>query len=470
MAPDKAPGTDPGLASGPSISRRAFVRSAAAAAAGAGVLGRAPAVLGQAVKELQVWHTEVDPRSVKVIDEIIAEFEKAHPGVRIKQQALGWGDLNTKLLAAIAAGSPPDLTHLNPFVTASLHVKGLLRPMDELVRHLGEQNIHEATRKLQYFDGKYYGVTHAMGGTFYAYRADLLQKKGLKVPQTFDEILQVVAALTEDTPSGKRYGVQMANEKLYMGFVHPGEALASNGGSWVDPKTWRPRLNDKPMLDVLEFFQKLAKSMPPGWSGQKYLDTLTNLSTDKVAMVWLSGARTIGYIERYAPEGMRDPDHFQPMAKVRGPAGAKGIAAMDGENWAIFSQSKHPEEAIEFLKLFYKRENYIRYCHTVPIHLTPVLTPILNDPEYLAHPTIKKWRSWHDFMVRTLQEARYLPIGFTRPEDNLLPFLAELDGSGIVADLVSGVMAGGRPVKEEADRAQRRAEELLAQLGFKRWA
>ncbi|MGH7268049.1 MAG: ABC transporter substrate-binding protein, partial [Candidatus Rokuibacteriota bacterium] len=270
-----------------SIPRRAFLKGAAAAAAGTAVVGRAPAVLGQKVKELQVWHTEVDPKSVKVIDEIIGQFEKTHQGVKIKQQALGWGDLNTKLLAAIAAGSPPDLTHLNPFVTASLYVKGLLRPMDDLVRHLGEQNIHEATRKLQYFDGKYYGVTHAKGGTFYAYRADLLARKGLKVPETFDDILKVVAALTEDTPSGKRYGAQMANEKLYLGFIHPGEALASNGGTWVDPKTWRPRLNDKPMLDVLDFFQKLARYMPPGWSGQKYLDTLANLATDKIALVWL---------------------------------------------------------------------------------------------------------------------------------------------------------------------------------------
>ncbi len=453
-----------------SISRRQLLKGTAAAAAGASVLARAPAARGQRLKELQVWHTEVDPKSVKAIDEIIADFEKAHPGFKIKQQALGWGDLNTKLLAAIAAGGPPDLTHLNPFMTASLHVKGLLRPMDDLVRHLGEQNIHEATRKLQFFDGKYYGVTHAMGGTFYAYRADLLRQKGLRPPETFDDMLKVAAALTEDTKTGKRYGVQMPGEKLYMGFVHPAETLASNGGSWVDAKTWRPKLNDRPMLEILEFFQKLGRYMPSGWSGQKYLDTLAALATDKVALVWLSGARTIGYIERYAPEGMRDPDHFQPMFKVHGPGGPKGIAALDGENWAIFTQSRYPDEAIEFLKLFYKRENYIKYCHTVPIHLTPILTPILNDPEYLSHPTIRTWRSWHDFMVKGLQEGRFLPIGFTRPDDNLLPFLAELDGSGIVMDMVSGVMAGGKGVKEEADRAQRRAEELFSQLGFKRWA
>src|SRR5262249_10853669 len=108
------------------ISRRKFLTTTAA---GAALLGRAPAALGQQVREIQVWHTEVEAQTVKMIqDTSIAEFEKKFPGFKIKQQALGWGDLNTKLLAALAAGSPPDLTHLNPFMTASLYRKGLLRP------------------------------------------------------------------------------------------------------------------------------------------------------------------------------------------------------------------------------------------------------------------------------------------------------------------------------------------------------
>ena len=46
------------------ISRRRFLVGTAAATA---LLGRAPAALGQQVKELQVWHTEVEPQTVKTI-------------------------------------------------------------------------------------------------------------------------------------------------------------------------------------------------------------------------------------------------------------------------------------------------------------------------------------------------------------------------------------------------------------------
>jgi ABC-type glycerol-3-phosphate transport system substrate-binding protein len=352
-------------------------------------------------------------------------------------------------------------------MTASLYTKQLLRPMDELIRAIGEKDIHESTLKLQYFDGKYYGVTHAIGATYFAERRDLRDAKGIKPPETYADMLALAAALTDE---GKRWATQMPGEKLYMGFVHPAEWLAGNGGGWVDGKTWRPLLNSKPMLEALDYAQKLNKFMPGGWSGQKYLDTLAALATGKIAMAYLSGARTIGYIERYAPENMRDSDHFQPLARPHGPGGKVGVSALDGENWAVFTQSKYPNEAFEFLKLFYKKEHYIKYCHSVPIHLTPILKSMINDAEYLSNPRIKKWKSWHDFMVRGLNEGRFIPLGFTRPEDNLIPFLAELDGSGIVADMVVEVMVGGKDIKAEADRAQKRAEELLTQLGVKRWS
>src|SRR5947208_7421316 len=359
------------------VSRRHFLRTTGVTAAGATLLARAPAALGQQARELNVWHTEVEPQTVTTPHATsIAEFERKSPGLKVRQQALGWGDLNTKLLAALAAGGPPDLTHLNPFMTASLYVKNLRRPMDELIRALGENDIHEATLKLQYFDGKYYGVTHAMGATYFAERRDLREKKGIKPPETYDDMLKLCAALTE----GGRYAFQMPGEKLYMGFVHPAEWLAGNGGSWVDPKTWRPQLNSKPMLEALDYAQKLNKFQPEGWAGQKYLDALAALANGKIAMAYLSGARTIGYIERYAPEGTRDPEHFAPMLRPHGPSGQRGISALDGENWAAFTQSKYPSEAFEFLRVFYKKENYLAYCHSVPIHLPPIVKSMLNDP------------------------------------------------------------------------------------------
>jgi len=76
--------------------------------------------------------------------------------------------------------------------------------------------------------------------------------------------------------------------------------------------------------------------------------------------------------------------------RPHGPSGQTGVSALDGENWAVFTQSKDPQEAFEFLRIFYKREHYMKYCHSVPIHLTPIFKSMIDDPEYLAHPRIRK--------------------------------------------------------------------------------
>ena len=82
--------------------------------------------------------------------------------------------------------------------------------------------------------------------------------------------------------------------------------------------------------------------------------------------------------------------------KVVGPSGKMSVAQIDSEPWMVFKQAKHPNEAVEFLKFFYKEENYVRYLHTVPIHLLPMTRSVYRSPKYLDNPTIKKWRSWVD--------------------------------------------------------------------------
>jgi multiple sugar transport system substrate-binding protein len=57
----------------------------------------------------------------------------------------------------------------------------------------------------------------------------------------------------------------------------------------------------------------------------------------------------------------------------------------------------------------------------------------------------------------------------TQWEDLQLPFLAEIAGSGILADMVTDVVQGIRSPEEAAERAQGRAEELITQLGYRQW-
>ena len=101
--------------------RREFLKTSLAATAAAGLAvrprtARAQKVGGRAVK-LRVWHTEPNPATFKAMQEIIADFQKLYPKITVEQQALGWADMENKLLAALAAGAPPDISQSIQYVT-----------------------------------------------------------------------------------------------------------------------------------------------------------------------------------------------------------------------------------------------------------------------------------------------------------------------------------------------------------------
>ena len=179
-----------------------------------------------------LWHTEPNPKTVGVMKEIIADYEKLNPGVKVNQEPIPWGDLDQKMQAALAAGAPPDASHGQAYVERSLSAKGLLLPIDEVVESIGADDIWDVVKKLNYHDvgqgNHYYGLAHAIGTDVHIIRKDYYRKAGISVtepPKTWDEWLVQLKKLTVDTNGDGKidvYGLGLAgpgffiNEEVYM--------------------------------------------------------------------------------------------------------------------------------------------------------------------------------------------------------------------------------------------------------------
>jgi multiple sugar transport system substrate-binding protein len=429
-------------------------------------LALAGAVVAEAQdkKVVRIWQTETEPQTLAVLHQLAAEFEKTRPNVEVKIEGLAWGDLEKKLTAALAAGAPPDATHGQPITCASFAAKGLLRPLDDLVAAIGQDNLVDAFRNLCRVDGRFYGVGHSPASSVFVYRKDLLAQKGLKVPKTWDELIQVADALKE-VKDGQvvRYGLTMTGAPLFIN-IGVGELLKTNDGRLINAQG-RPTLTEKPVIELLDFYKKLNRVLPPGWTGHGYLDTFANLANGKAAMLYQAYGRGTGYIEKYAPKEIASPDYFAVTDKVVGPSGKTPAAQLDCEPWMVFKDAKHGAEAVEFLKFFYKDDNYIRYLHTVPIHLLPITKSAFRSPKYADNATIRKWRPWVDMQEKYFRNDWIKPIIVTDWDDMKKPYLLEVMGSGILVDMVLDAVKG-MPSPEAAARAQKRVEELLVSAGY----
>lgn len=424
----------------------------------------------QEKKVVRIWHTETEPQSVQAFQGIINDFEKLHADITVKQEALAWGDLEAKLTAALAAGAPPDASHGQAVTCASFYAKGLLRPLEDLAEAVGRENIWEAIRGPCRFEGKYYGIPHSAATSLLIYRKDVFTQKGLKPPETWDDLIRVAEAMMERDKDGRvtRYGLSVPGVGLFINIM-VGELVKANGGRLFDGRTGRPTFTEKPVIEALDFYKKLNdKVLPPGWLGHGYLDTFTNLATGKAAMLYQGYGRGAGLIEKYAPKELANAEHFGVMVRPIGPSGKATAAQIDAEPWMVFKNAKYPNEAVEFLKFFFREDQYIKYLHSVPIHLLPTLKSVRRNPAYQANDMIRRWKEWQDMQYRYFEADQAKPTLIIEWSDLRLPFGLEILGSGIIPDMVTDAVRG-MPSPQAAAKAQGRAEELITKLGHKRW-
>ncbi len=349
-----------------------------------------------APKVIHVWHTETNPLSRKAIANIVARFEALHPDIKVEAEALAWGDLEGKILAALAAGSPPELSHGQPITCAALQVQGLLLPLDEVVQAIGEDNIWEQIKKVCRVGTHYYGLVHAAGTSLLIYRKDLATQQGItKGPETWDDLLRIAEKLTLDTDGDGKidvYGLTISGDNLFINILI-GELIKANGGILFDAQN-RPHFTDKQMIETLHFLKALTQYLPPGWEGHGYRETFANMYGQKAAMMYQGYGRGASLIEQYAPKQMANTDYFDVWIKPRGPSGSAPAAQVDEEPWMLFKGAKHPKEAIEFLKFFYQDENYLEYIQSVPIHFFPITKSLRKSQAYHQTPMIQKWKGW----------------------------------------------------------------------------
>jgi ABC-type glycerol-3-phosphate transport system substrate-binding protein len=417
---------------------------------------------------VRVWHTETEPQTIQAVNNIARRFEAKNPGVRIEAEGLAWADLEGKIMASLAAGKPPELSHGQPITCSALQSKGLLNPLDDVVLAIGEANIWEQVKRVCNVDGKQYGLVHAAGTSLLIYRKDLADKVGLKPPLTWADLLANAKALTQDTNGDGKidiYGISIPGDNLFINIIL-GELIKANGGVLFD-KANHPQLTDKRMIEVLEFWRELAKYAPPGWEGHGYLQTFQHLYGQKAAMMFQGYGRGAGMIERFAPKEMANDKTFDVWIKPHGPSGIEPAVQVDEEPWMLFKDSRYQQEAIEFLKFFYQDDNYLEYVATVPIHLFPITKSLSNSAKYKDVAMIQRWRGWIDVQQGHLDKDQGKPtlvVDWADMADK--PYLMDVLGSGILRDMVMDVAVEKMEPQPAAERAQKRLEAFLRKKGF----
>jgi putative chitobiose transport system substrate-binding protein len=308
-------------------------------------------------QQLVFWTMQLSPFFDDYVLGLISRFEAANPGVRIKWVDVPWGEMERKALASMAAGTAPDVLNLNPQFAARLAELGALADPRE---HLSPAQIAAylppawAANQL---GGKPFAVPWYLSTTVTLYHRGLLQRAGVPVPVTFEDLATAAQAVQQRTGVYAWFPA--------MDGAAPLEMLVAMQGALLSPDGCKPAFDSPQGVAAFTLLRDLYrnKQVPPTVLTEGHRSAVTQFLSGQVAMV-STGMQFMGQVKKNNPELYAQIGVAPQVTGFMGSASVPNIAAM---NLAVPTRSANPKLAFAFAAFVTNSENQLLLVRRVPL-------------------------------------------------------------------------------------------------------
>ncbi len=293
--------------------------------------------------DLTFWSWRQEDRAA--YQEIIADFNKLHPDVKIKFEAFEPTSYNTILSTALAGGKGPDIMQTRAYGGIEAIAKpGYLLALDKTtVPELENIPVDALAAETMREDGKVYAVPFATQTVLILYNKDLFKTHGIQVPETWDDLIAASKALKAKGVQPFANGTATAwQNEILMGAIAPSIYGPQFNGDLVAGKA---TFEDKRFVDAMAKIAELKDYFPQGFTGVDY-PTMQQLFISGRAAMIAAGSFEIANFRRQNPKLDIGVMATPPAAK-----GAPRLVSLfvDG-GYGINAKSEHKADAIKFIR------------------------------------------------------------------------------------------------------------------------
>jgi sn-glycerol 3-phosphate transport system substrate-binding protein len=245
--------------------------------------------------QLSFWYpVDLGGGLAKVIDGLVADFNKGHSDIQATATYTGSYDVTLqKIQAAKLAGTLPDIAVTEISSVPVLAALGAAQPLDELIAGSGgKQFLARFWPSMLLncvYDGRVYGVPFQRSTPVMYYNKDAFAEAGLdpeKPPLTWDELASAGQKLTRrEGDRTARWGLELPLEAFNwfyyaLAYANGGETLSADGTKvlWDQPKN----------LEALQFWYDLVNKYKATPAYTPWNDGAQEFVAGKTAMVWHS--------------------------------------------------------------------------------------------------------------------------------------------------------------------------------------
>lgn len=278
------------------------------------------------------------------LPELQKQFEAKYPNIALQITEIPEDQYATKIDTALAAGAPPDVGFVYGGINRWLKA-GKMLPLDEMVKAKGinlEEYNQGAMSMYCLYENKVYCLGSYTGAVLLIYNKDLFDKAGLPYPSstepmTMDEYAELAAKLTQksDDPTQRVWGGHSPGTPYWLmdWAVHYGE----------DGRKAEGFVNDDDTIRLYETLAKMEKDgNSPAGTDMQNLSVTDLLAQGRIAMAIADNATAVDTLEK---AGLRWGAAPPPIEKK----GDKPFVITWTDAFGVFSDSKHPNEAMDFV-------------------------------------------------------------------------------------------------------------------------
>jgi multiple sugar transport system substrate-binding protein len=340
--------------------------------------------------KLTVWMpVALAPQVDKLLKQQCYDYAK-QAGIKeneVEYSQIGTGQWLPKMIAALEAGNPPDVTQFGSAAVALYRSQGHLLEVTDLVEKLQQKGgeFFPISLDAVMYKGKAYGVPHQVSPWPLITRMDILEAAKVDPPKTWDELIEVCKKL-QKPPKLTGYG-------MCLGLATDADNNIINtiwnyGGKLVEADNKTVALNSPGTIQAVQLIADMflkQKIIPKGavsWDNQG-----NNKAYQSRQVIFVLNPSSI-----YAYLAESDKELYDVTGMLPVPAGPAGaIEELSTQEWLVFKHTPYPEVAKGLVQYYMTPENLRVVIEEGGGRWGPPY-PSMYESDFWKRPTFQHWR------------------------------------------------------------------------------
>lgn len=393
---------------------------------------------------VEFMHSSVEQDRLKVINELVADFEKANPDIKIKQVPVEEDAYNTKVVTLARSNKLPGVIEVSQDFAKVMDKDQLIDQdaVKKIMETVGEDSYYEGAKRLvKTEDGKSYIAAPISGwvqGIWY--NKETLQSANIAEPKSWDELL--AAAKHFNDPDNKKYGIAMPTADSTMSEQAFSQFALSNEANVLDDKG-DVTIDTKEMKTALDYYKELAQYTMPGSN-----------DVTEIKDAFMNGSTPMAIYSTYIlpsvfEEGMSDKIGFAiPTNKTEAVYGT-----VSGLTISAGLEDDVKEASQKFVEYLSEAENMEKWVLMSPGGAQPVNKTVVDSKTYQDNEVIKSFGELPKEIADSFDKIQV----FGLVGDKNFTKMGDITSSAAIPKAVNSVTVDG----EATDKALKTAQETV---------